>query len=242
MPASFLDGRRYPETTLRTIPSVEARDEKHEPRLKRLPSAAESGAVRTLLVLALVVAALVYWEARRELGLDHRLSAIASEVAGRPVNVDCPGFFRGLVDISGNGGSVMFGPDGKPSNTTRLETSVCGDLAGYGKARKRSDFACVYGSVSCSARVERTIYAALILSHESQHLRGVRSEAVAECYAIQMLPLVAQRLGSPPEEAKAIATHFLTVDQPLVSGDYALPPGCVNGGSLDLDPSNQSFP
>jgi hypothetical protein len=198
--------------------------------------------VRTLLVLGLVVAALVYWEAQRELGLDHRLSAIAAEVAGRPVHVDCPGFVRGLVDISGNGGSVMFGPDGEPSDTTRLEPSVCGDLAGYGKARKRSDFACVYGSVPCSARVERAVYAALILSHESQHLRGVRDEGVAQCYAIQMLPLVAERLGSPPEEGKAIATHFLTVDQPLLSGDYALPPGCVNGGSLDLDPAGSSFP
>ena len=198
--------------------------------------------MRTLLALGLVVAALVYWEARRELGLDHRLSAIASEVAGRPVHVDCPGFIRGLVDISGDGGSVMFGPDGKPSDTTRLETSVCGDLAAYRKTRRRSDFACVYGSVLCSARVERTVYAALILSHESQHLRGVRNEAVAECYAIQMLPLVAQRLGSPPEEAKAIATHFLVVDQPLLSGDHVLPPGCVNGGSLDLHPNSADWP
>jgi len=198
--------------------------------------------VRTLFVLGLIVAALIYWEARRELGLDHRLSAIAGEVAGRPVHVDCPGFIRGLVDISGNGGSVMFGPDGRPGDTTRLETSVCGDLAAYGKTRKRSDFACVYGSVPCSARVERAVYAALILSHESQHLRGVRDEGVTECYAIQMLPPVAQRLGSPPEEAKAIATHFLTVDQPLMSGEYVLPLGCVNGGSLDLYPDSSSWP
>ena len=198
--------------------------------------------MRILLVLGLVVAALVYWEARRELGLDHRLSAIAGEVAGRPVHVDCPGFVRGLVDISGNGGEVMFGPDGKPGNTAHLETSVCGDLAGYGKTRKRSEFACVRGSAACSNRVERAVYAALILSHESQHLRGIRDEGTAQCYAIQMLPLVAERLGSPPEEAKAIAAHYLAVDQPLMSGEYVLPPGCVNGGSLDLNPQSSSWP
>ena len=212
------------------------------PRLKPLPPAAESGVVRTLFALGLVVAALVVWEARRELGLDHRLSAIAGEVAGRPVHVDCPGFVRGLVDISGNGGSVMFGPDGSPGDTTRLETSVCGDLAAYRKTRKRAEFACVYGSLPCSGRVESAVYAALILSHESQHLRGVRNEGEAQCDAIQMLPLVAQRLGSPPGEAKAIASHFLAVDQPLMSGEYVLPPGCVNGGSLDLDPAGSSFP
>jgi hypothetical protein len=198
--------------------------------------------VRTLFALGLVVAVLVYWEARRELGLDHRLSAIAGEVAGRPVDVDCPGFVRGLIDISGNGGSVMFGPDGRPGSTTHLETSVCGDLAGYGKTRKRPDFACVYGSVPCSQRIERTVYAALILSHEAQHLRGIRDEGVAECYAIQMLPLIAERLGSPAKEANAIATHFLAVDQPLMYGEYVLPTGCVNGGSLDLDPASSSWP
>ena len=198
--------------------------------------------MRTLIVLGLVVAALIYWEARRELGLDHRLSAIASEVAGRPVHVDCPGFFRGLVDISGNGGEVMFGPDGKPSDTTHLETSVCGDLSSYRKTRKRSDFACVFGTTACSERVERAVYAALILSHESQHLRGVRGEGTAQCYAIQMLPLVAEHLGSPPDEAKAVAAHYLAVDQPLVSGDYVLPPECVSGGSLDLYPQSSSWP
>lgn len=198
--------------------------------------------MRTLIALGLLVAVLAFWEGRRELGLDHRLSAIASEVAGRPVNVDCPGFLRGLIDVSGSGGEVWFNADGKPSNTAHIETSVCGDLAGYGSTRKRSDFACVYGSLPCPERAERAVSAALILSHESQHLRGFRDEGVAQCYAIQMLPLVAERLGSPPEEAKAIAAHYLAVDEPLMSGDYQLPPGCVDGGSLDLNPNDSNWP
>jgi len=198
--------------------------------------------VRVLLALGLVVAALVFWEARRELGLDHRLSAIATEVAGRAVNVDCPGFVRGLVDVSGNGGEVWFNADGRPSNTAHLGTSVCGDLAGYGKTRKRSDFACVYSSLPCPERAERAVSAALILSHESQHLRGVIDEGTTQCYAIQMLPLVAERLGSPPDEAKAIAVHYLAVDEPLMSGEYVLPSGCVDGGRLDLNPNSSGWP
>jgi hypothetical protein len=198
--------------------------------------------VRILIALALVGAALVYWEARRELGLDHRLSGIASEIAGRQVEVDCPGFLRGLIDISGNGGSVRFDTNGRPSNTTHLETSVCGKLAGYDATRKRAEFACVYGDSSCSNRVEGAVYAALVLSHESQHLRGVRNEGVAQCYAIQMLPLIAERLGSPREEAAAVAAHFLAVDQPRMSGDYVLPDGCSDGDELDLNPDSSSWP
>jgi hypothetical protein len=198
--------------------------------------------VRTLFALVLVAAALGYWEARRELGVDHRMSAIASEIAGRPVHVDCPGFVRGLIDISGNGGSVQFDANGKPGNTTRLETSVCGDLNRYRATRKKADFACVFSDARCSDKVERTVYAALVLSHESQHLRGVRDERAAQCYAIQMLPLVAERLGSPPAEAHAVAAHFLTVDQPLMPADYALPGGCVDGSEFDLHPNSTTWP
>ena len=158
--------------------------------------------MRILIALALAIAGLVYWEARRELGLDHRLSAIASEVAGRHVHVDCPGFLRGLIDTSGNGGEVMFGPDGKPGDTAHLETSVCGDLADYASTRKRSDFACVYSSLPCSDRVERAVSAALILSHESQHLRGVRDEGTAQCYAIQMLPRSPSASARPPRRRR----------------------------------------
>jgi hypothetical protein len=198
--------------------------------------------MRTLALAALVIAAFVYWEARRELALDHRLSGIASTIAGRPVQVDCPGFLRGLIDTSGNSGTVMFDADGRPGDTAHLETSVCGDLSAYAKTRKRADFACVYSAERCSEKVERAVEAALVLSHESQHLRGVRDESTAQCYAIQRLPLVAERLGSPPAEGRAIAAHFLEVDQPLMSGEYMLTPACTDGGSLDLNPNSSAWP
>ena len=198
--------------------------------------------MRTLVVLALVVLTLILWEARRELGLDHRLSSVASEVTGRPVSVDCPGFLRGLLDIRGNGGSVMFDSDGKPSSTTHLETSVCHDLSAYGTTRKRAEFACVFGTLPCSSKVERAVYAALVLSHESQHLRGVQNESTAQCYAIQMVAQVAERLGSPPPEASAVAAHFLAVQEPNMPAEYSLSGDCAGGGSLDLNPQSSGWP
>lgn len=197
--------------------------------------------MRVLAALALVVLVLIVWEARRELSLDHRLSGVAGEIAGRPVSVDCPGFLRGLVDIS-SGGSVMFDATGKPGNTTHLEPSVCRDLSAYGATRKRADFACVFGTAPCPDKAERAVYAALVLSHESQHLRGIRDESAAQCYAIQMLAQVAARLGSPPAEASAVAAHYLAVEQPRMSADYSLSSDCVDGGSLDLNPQSTGWP
>lgn len=195
-----------------------------------------------LAASALLIVVLVAWETKRELSLDHRLSGVAGEIAGRQVSVDCPGFLRGLVDISGQGGTVMFDADGKPSSTTHLETSVCHDLAAYGETRKRADFACVFGTTYCSEKVERAVYAALVLSHESQHLRGVQNEGATQCYAIQTLAQVARRLGSPPAEAHAVAAHFLIVSQPHMSLDYSLSNDCVDGGSLDLNPQTSGWP
>jgi hypothetical protein len=198
--------------------------------------------VRTLAALVLVLALLIGWEARRELSLDHRLSGVAGEIAGRKVNVDCPGFLRGLIDINGHGGSVMFDADGKPGNTTHLETSVCHSLSAYGATRKRADFSCVFGAAPCSDRVEKAVYAVLVLSHESQHLRGVRSESQTQCYAIQTMALVAERLGSPPAEARAVAAHFLAVGQPRMENEYSLSGDCKDGGSLDLNPQSSDWP
>ncbi len=198
--------------------------------------------MRVLVVLLIVGVTLVLWEGRRELAFDHKLSVVAGEVAGRSVEVDCPGFLRRLIDVRGIGGSVQFDADGTPSNTTHLETSVCDSLAGYSDTRKSSGMSCVYGAAPCPDRIEHTVYAALVLSHESQHLRGIRTEGVAQCYAIQALPLVAERLGSPPAEAKAMAAHFLAVQQPRMTNEYALPQGCSDGGELDLRPDTDGWP
>jgi len=211
-------------------------------KLKERSPLADARIVRLLVPLVVIVLLLIAWEGRRELSLDHKLSGVAGEIAGRKVNVDCPGFLRGLIDISGHGGSVRFNADGTPGNTTHLETHVCHSLSTYGKTRKSADFACVFGTSPCSDKVERTVYAVVVLSHESQHLRGIRSESETQCYALQTTALVAERLGSPPDEAKAVAAHYLAVDQPRMPEDYSLPDGCVDGGSLDLNPQSSGWP
>jgi hypothetical protein len=198
--------------------------------------------VRTSIAILVLLAAVIAWQVERERSRDQRMSRIASEIAGRPVEVDCPGLLRKLVDIRTEGGSVRFDASGKPSDVTHLESSVCDSLSAYGKTRRGRDFACVQTAGLCSPGVEKAVYSLLVLSHEAQHLRGVRSEGEAQCYAIQTMALVAERLGSPPEEARAVASHFLVVDQPRMPSEYGLSADCADGKRLDLDPASSAWP
>ncbi|MGZ4398130.1 MAG: hypothetical protein ACXVZ1_06900 [Gaiellaceae bacterium] len=198
--------------------------------------------MRYLAVLAILLIGLFGWRHWREVSRENRLGGIASEIAGRPVGVSCQGFFSRLVDVRPEAGMVYFDANGNPSNATKLKSWVCDRLAGYGSTRRSQSFACVRGSLPCPDGIEKSVTALLVLAHESEHLRGVRSESEAQCYGIQRIALVAERLGSDPDEARAVAAHFLAVQQPLQLPDYQLGPDCQDGGRLDLDPSRTGWP
>jgi hypothetical protein len=198
--------------------------------------------VRIVIAIVLVFAALIAWMLFADRARDNRLSDIASEIAGRSVRVDCPNFLQGLVDIRPDGGTVSFDASGRPSNETNLQTSVCSALSHYGKTRKKQAFACVRGETRCRQEVEMAVNAVLVLSHEAHHLRGIRAENETQCYAVQTLALVSERLGSPLDEAQAVARHYLAVDQPQVDSAYVLPGECRDGGALDLHPSSAIWP
>jgi hypothetical protein len=82
--------------------------------------------------------------------------------------------------------------------------------------------------------------AVLTLAHEAQHARGVDSEAIAECFAIQRVPLTADELGLSRSVGTAMSRE--------VWDDYSneLPgyrtSGCHNGGPFDLYPHSNVWP
>lgn len=207
--------------------------------------------MKVLAVVVLVVAGFWAWEHHKHAVLEHRLSAVASELAGRPVHVSCQGFFADLVDVSANTGDVAF-PDGHPADTAHLKRGTCSALRGFGppSAHRRLDCLLTVDwtrwnvnadfNSPCARRAQRAVDAITTLTHESMHLRGWLGEAEAQCYAIQEDPWTVVRLGGTEAEGAAVA-QLVLAEQPAMPSDYQSG-DCRAGGRLDLHPETPAFP
>lgn len=180
----------------------------------------------TKLVLGLALfGALLFvgWRHEQTVSLEHRLGAVASEVARRPVKVHCQGGTGALLDVGPELGTVQFDAAGHPANHTDLKHGACNWLA-----------ALPGGTVAHAAT------AVEVLAHESYHLAGYMDEATAECYALQTMPFVAERFGATPAQARTW-TIYSFARYPSLSEEY-VSPDCVPGGKLDLGSSSSIWP
>jgi hypothetical protein len=87
-------------------------------------------------------------------------------------------------------------------------------------------------------------HAIAVLAHESWHLHGEPNEALANCFAYQSGVGVGERLGLSPGRARTLM-HEQLVNNPGDFADtpqYIVPPGCKQGGSLDLHLDGANFP
>jgi hypothetical protein len=165
----------------------------------------------------------------RQHAREQRLAEVASQIAGRPVDVHCPGILQRLVDVSSHAGSVYFDADGRPANITELNDETCSTLA---------DFAEGDTNEGDSLRVARALH---VLAHESFHLAGVRDEAEADCLGLQRTAFVADRLGATADEARRLAVLALAERALSAPADYPSP-ACHDNGALDLDPASPVWP
>jgi hypothetical protein len=79
------------------------------------------------------------------------------------------------------------------------------------------------------------------LAHESQHLRGVKDEAKAECYGLQSIRRVANGLGLGDEQAAYLAEYTWFYIYPRLTLEYRSDE-CGDGGELDLNPQSSTWP
>ena len=84
-------------------------------------------------------------------------------------------------------------------------------------------------------------WSVLTLAHESVHVTGNLSEALAECWGMQTIPTAAVELGRSREEGRYLAERywhrwFRFRHRPYWSSE------CRNGGALDLRPSTDIWP
>lgn len=169
----------------------------------------------SLLVLIAVVAAIPGAERKIE---ERRLARVGSQLAGRHVSVHCQDGAEAFVDAGSELGWVRFDADGVPEPRTLIKRAQCQDLNSYLKHRADPSW--------------DEMVAVHVLTHEAMHMRGERSEAVAECEAVQRDAVTASALGATPEQAHALALRYWQQVYPRMPDDY-VSGDCGPGGRLD---------
>jgi len=207
--------------------------------------------VKALAVVLVLVAGIWFWQHRKHVANEHALAAVASELAGRRVGVECQGFFSELVDINTRAGDVPF-PSGRAPDHTYLTRKVCRSLERFRNASSHGGLDCLLTvdwsrwSIEAdndgegSRRVRVTAEAINTLTHEAMHLRGFVDEAQAQCYALQEDAWTVARLGGTREQGAAVALYLLALQEALPS-EYQSSE-CRAGGALDLHPETAAFP
>ncbi len=194
-----------------------------------------------LLALLGVFAAFQVWWFQRETPTEQKLGAVASSLAGQAVSVRCPSIWRRLLDVSSFGGTAHYDKDGKPSHA-QLQHEVCvtyDDLA----ERGFPDLGCLAAEWrDCDEFVIDVVFAVHVLTHESWHLRGVRDEGTAECYAYQTDSTVAQRFGATRGQGELLARFVELRGAAAALPQYRPPAGCNPGGRLDIHRDTPGWP
>jgi hypothetical protein len=205
----------------------------------------------SVLLIALLGAGAWAFERQARAGNEQPLSAVATELAGRPVQVRCQSFWRALVDVGGNLGDVPF-PGAHPASYTHLTRTMCQALTRFRQRHSQPELDCLGffdwsrydgtdpAAAACSHRAGDTAEALMTLAHESMHLRGWADEATAQCYGIQEVAFTVEQLGGSPGEGTAVASYMLGLQrwmpEEYQSGE------CRPGGQLDLHPETPAFP
>jgi hypothetical protein len=180
------------------------------------------------------------WRDRR--ANEQRLGAIASQIAGRPVEVHCPGPISRLIGWDIVEGSVRFNADGTPHDETQIRETSCAELEALAEGRRAKELECIgRTNLACGRHGRETVMAVDVLAHESWHLHGVIDEAETECRSLQTMAWTAQQLGATPEQGRAMARAqydgmYQEMPEQYRSGS------CADGAALDLRPDDQWFP
>jgi hypothetical protein len=209
--------------------------------------------MKLAVIFGLVVLVAGGWafEKHTRSGNERALGGVATELAGRPVNVRCESFWHWVVNVGGNLGDVPF-PDGRAARHTNITRHMCDELARFRHAPDRPELACLAQvdwsrfqpddaqADACRRQADDMAEALITLTHESMHMRGWADEAVAQCYAIQEVAFTVEQLGGSREEGAALAGFALAM-QAFMPTDYQSS-DCAAGHSLDLHPDTTPFP
>lgn len=154
-----------------------------------------------------------------------RLSQEASLIAGKSVSVRCDEARDYVGVVQHADGVAEVGGD-----LTILTPEICHDL-----------YRLAYEGETTGSRTGRAI---AVLAHEAWHLRGESDEGRTECFALQSGVGLGERLGLSESAARRLMRQQLTENALRGAGtiEYRVTSECRDGGRLDLDPADESFP
>jgi hypothetical protein len=186
------------------------------------------GLIVALVAVIWVVESRTGWDSldrETRIAATDRFADEASEIAGKPVTIFCDesGDFVGAVQHAD--GVAIVGGD-----HAYLTPERCLDL-----------YRLAFEGETTGSRTGRAI---AVLAHEAWHLRGEGDEGRTECFAMQSGVELGRRLGLSEDRARQLMRQQLTENalRGAASLEYRIPPECRDGGSLDLDPADSSFP
>ena len=157
---------------------------------------------------AVAVSFLAWWvlQSSDRVGNEHRLAAIASQIAGHDVEVHCPGPVWRLIGWDSAEGTVRFDEGGEPARETKLSERSCAELDALAEGRRGDELACIARTrILCGRHGRETVMAVDVLAHEAWHLRGVMDEGETECRSLQTMAWTAQQLGATAAQGAAMA-------------------------------------
>jgi hypothetical protein len=186
------------------------------------------GLIAALVAVIWVLESRTGWDSldrETRIAATDRFADEASEIAGKPVTIFCDesGDFVGAVQHAD--GVAIVGGD-----HAYLTPERCLDL-----------YRLAFEDETTGSRTGRAI---AVLAHEAWHLRGELDEGRTECYALQTGVELGRRLGLSEDRARQLMRQQLTENatRGAASFEYRVPPECRDGGRLDLDPGDSSFP
>ena len=192
-----------------------------------------------LTAVVILSVAFVFHE-RRSI-LEHQLGSVATQLAGRHVRVHCQSLAGNLVDVTAEAGTVWFDTNGKPADVTNLKRPICEALRRYRHDLNTRAYACVVARADCPAKIFEDVLAVHTLAHEAWHLRGIRTESVTECRALQTTAFAASLFGADPAQAQATASYAFLRLYPNLPDEYR-DVDCGNGGPMDIRPTDPLWP
>ena len=172
--------------------------------------------MRFLAAVLAVPALLIGWQLWSDHSFEQRLQPIAAGISGRHVH-------GRTARASGAGSSTPRGAKARCASTrpgvpgaeavphpadlpaaadVRRSRATTASSTASRRSTGRAAEPLPFDS-ECYARARTTIYAVLVLAHESYHTAGVTDEAAANCFAIQAMAWTAMQLGSGRRRGRA---------------------------------------